>query len=265
MSNADVSLKSVATTFAILEIVADYKGPAPLKLISERAKISPSKAHRYVQSLCAVGLLDQTRRSGAYDLGINALRLGMLAISRVKAINRASDALGSLVDELKCDAFLSVWSDSGPVIVRVESSGRPGLAMTGPGTTLPLLTTSVGHVFLAYANPRTLKSVIIREAEADPSLTEKSVESIVDGYSSVRTRGYAVTEGYMMRGRCSAAAPILSLHDRIVAAVSFVSFDRASVDPDSREIRRLLDFANRYSVSTNTASEETAIERKMVV
>ena len=72
-------VKSVSQAIRILNIVAEMNGPVSLKEIAARAEVAPSKAHRYLQSLCTCGFLSQASKSGAYDLGMQTLRLGLAA------------------------------------------------------------------------------------------------------------------------------------------------------------------------------------------
>ncbi|MCK5747636.1 MAG: helix-turn-helix domain-containing protein, partial [Oricola sp.] len=167
MSASDAGVKSVQQAVQILEAVAQISGPAQLKDVAARAGVAPSKAHRYLQSLCESGFVSQQTKSGAYDLGVGALRLGLAAIGRVDIVNRAGDALAELVEETGADAFLSVWGETAPIMVRFERSPRPTAAMMGAGVTLPALTSATGQVFLAFGNPERARLAVEREAGDD--------------------------------------------------------------------------------------------------
>ena len=69
-------IQSVDIGMAVLKALAQAKGPMSLKEIGAACSMAPSKAHRYLHSLVASGLVAQQKRSGKYDLGIFALRLG---------------------------------------------------------------------------------------------------------------------------------------------------------------------------------------------
>lgn len=259
------NIKSVSTAVKILEIVARNDGPISLKSISAEATVSPSKAHRYVQSLCACGLLNQERKSGTYDLGLFAMRLGLAAINRVDIVNRTGEALPGLVEDLDADAFISVWSDLGPTIVRFEKSAGPSIAMLGPGMTFPLFSSATGMVFLAYASRIRIHEAMQRELGKKAEIREKSAADVAALIGKIQERGYAYTTGMFFAGRQCAAAPMLSLDDRILAAVSFVSREPDSVKPESKQICRLLEFCRHYSLPKRGYFDETFIEQKIAI
>lgn len=259
------AVKSVGNAIRILTVVADYCGPISLKEIASRAGVAPSKAHRYVQSLCACDVLSQASRSGAYDLGLAALRLGLAAVNRVDVVNRAGDNLASLGDALGADVFLTVWSDLGPTVVRFERSAHPSLAMIGPGVAFPLLTSATGLAFLAFADRAITERAVAREVDAASGLKGSNAVNLDAELKKIRAAGYAVTSGSVLYGRQCVSAPILSLDDHIVAAVTFVTLDPASARPGSPQIAQLLDFCRRHSTPKRFLSDETLIERKIAV
>jgi DNA-binding IclR family transcriptional regulator len=259
------SIKSVRVAFGILEVVARNSGPISLKMISRQANVSASKAHRYVQILCSCGLMSQAHKSGNYDLGLAALRIGLSAVNRVEVLNRAADALPALVDDINSDAFISVWSDLGPTVVRFERSKSPSIAMIGPGVAFPIFTTATGMIFLAFASPELLRDVLEREIKATPSLREKSMSEIIDLYANVKEEEFAYSVGSALHGRHCAAAPIFSLDDKVIAAVTFVSTDPDSVKPQSPQVTKLLEFCRFHSLPRSGYADETLIEQKIAV
>src|SRR5690349_12835523 len=106
-------IQSVDIGMTVLKALALAKGPMSLKEIGAACGMAPSKAHRYLHSLVAGGLAAQQKRSGKYDLGLFALRLGVSAIRRIDVVNRVSDHLEDLVDQVKMPAHITVWSHQG--------------------------------------------------------------------------------------------------------------------------------------------------------
>lgn len=209
--------------------------------------------------------MSQAHKSGNYDLGLAALRIGLSAVNRVEVLNRAADALPAFVDEINADAFISVWSDLGPTVVRFERSKTPSIAMIGPGVAFPVFTTATGMIFLAYASPELLHDVLQREIKANPALREKSTGEIAEIYAHIKEEQYAYSVGSVLHGRHCAAAPIFSLDDKIIAAVTFVSSDPESVKPQSQQVKRLLEFCRFHSLPRSGYIDETLIERKIAV
>lgn len=264
-TNGSAGIKSVSNAFKILDVVARNEGPISLKEISLRAGVSASKAHRYLQSLCACGLLSQARKSGSYDLGVAAMRLGLAAVNRVDVVNRAGEALSAFAQELDVDVCLTVWSELGPTVVRFERCRHPSAAMIGPGVAFPILTSAIGLVFLAFAEPALANEVIEREAMKRIDSERINVAELKRRLEGIRTTGYAKTAGMLLPGRYCCAAPIISIDDHIVAAVSIISSDPRIVEPDSAYVERLLAFCRKYSLPKRGYTEETLIEKKIAV
>jgi len=252
-------LKSVAIAFSVLEIVARNRAPMSLKLIAKRAHVTPSKAHRYVQSLCSCEFLNQTKKSGSYDLGEAALRIGLSAVNRIDIVNRAGDGLQTLGEQLDADVFLSVWSDHGPTVVRYERSRYPSLSMIGPGVAFPLLTSATGLVFAVFSAPELLKDVLQRELEDNPELDKWREAGVASNYEQAKEKGYVNSPGRFLQGRECVAAPIFSIDDRIIAAVTYVAKAARGDHPDEERVRRLLAFCRRYSLSKSGYCEQPKI------
>lgn len=259
------TIKSVNNAFVILEIVARNNGPMPLKTISSLAKISPSKAHRYLQSLCACGLLNQAQKSGAYDLGVSALRLGLSAVNRVDIVNRAGDELSGLANSLDADVILTVWTDLGPTVVRYERSKNPSLSMVGPGVAFPALNSATGLVFLAYGAPALVEEAMRREAGDKLPMNGLKANQLNDRLAQVRSDGFACMTSSFIEGRQGVAAPILSLDDKIVAAITYVRRVSNGAGPDMGRIDRLLAFCNDFSLQPRGFLEETPMTRAIAV
>lgn len=261
-NDSAAGVKSVQQAVRILEAVAQISGPAQLKDIAARAGVAPSKAHRYLQSLCESGFVSQLTKSGAYDLGVNALRLGLAAVSRVDIVNRAGDALLELVGETDADAFLSVWGEAGPIMVRFERSRRPTAAMMGAGVSMPALTSATRQVFLAFGAPERTRLAVEREAGDDWRRALKETNVML---ARVRAAGYACSTGLIMPGRQCIAAPIISFDDNVMAAVSLVSMNKSIVEPDGPSVQALSEFCKRHSVRKRGYVETTTIEERIAV
>ena len=255
-------VKSVSQAIRILNVVAEMDGPVSLKEIAARADVAPSKAHRYLQSLCSCGFLNQASKSGAYDLGMQTLRLGLAAINRVDIVNRAGEALGALTNETGADSFITVWADNGPAIIRFERSKKPAVAMLGAGVSIPVITTATGLVFLTYGHPEWSAEIAKQHAGND---LDEILKELPKKIEAIRKASYAYTIGVIMAGRQCISAPIISYDDKIIAAVSLVSTKPEIVEADSPEVAALLDFCRRHSVRKRGYAEETLIEKRIAV
>src|SRR5262245_29841347 len=75
-------IQSVDVGFRVLAALAAEPEAAALGAIAKRAALSPSQAHRYLASLIASGMAVQNAASGRYELGPQAIQIGLAALAR---------------------------------------------------------------------------------------------------------------------------------------------------------------------------------------
>ena len=222
----------------LLKALADFKGPATLSEIARAAGMPATKAHRYLASFIAADLVSQPMRSGQYDLGPAALKLGFAAIARIDIVNSVAGHLSDLTEATGCTALLSVWSNLGPVIVRWERSANYIVTNLGLGTNFPLLNSATGQVFLAYMPERLTLPLLGPSHDA---------AAVFELKRQVRDRGYAAIEGRLIPGLQAVSAPILNSQGEIDCAVTLISAGPEATAPQGRAINTLRSFANRFS------------------
>lgn len=252
-------LKSLDSALNVLNFMARRDGPLALTDIARHCEMPLSKVHRYLASFVHAGLARQEGKSGRYDLGPEAMQLGLAAIARNDFVNRAADGLPLLATETSMTALLSVWSNVGATVVRWERGVTPTVTSMGLGTTLPLLNSATGRVFLVWA-PRpqiqTACEAELRRAARNGSLVpdmDPTKSGVSDLTSQIRGRGYACVDGKFIPGLVAAAAPILDWQGEAQAAVTLVGVDPASIEPDSTVVQALLTFCRDHSLVQDVA------------
>ena len=115
-------IHAVEVVAEILVQLSYFRQPTSLKILSERCKLSPSMVHRYLSSMMKLGFIFQGQKSGYYSLGRNAVSIGLAAIQQMDQVDDVMEELGSLVKEVNCHVAITVWSKTGPTIIRWERS-----------------------------------------------------------------------------------------------------------------------------------------------
>jgi DNA-binding IclR family transcriptional regulator len=207
-ADARQGIQSVEIAMRVLLALERGAGPMTLTQIAEGCGMQASKVHRYLVSLGRVGLVSQSPRSGRYDLGPSMRRLGAEALRRMDEVGLSSDYLPALRDRTKHTIALLAWGERGPVAMRWEHGAYPLPIIVRVGSTMPVLTTSAGRVFLSYL-PDALTEPIVREARAaDPSsIGDQELSKIK---AEVRREGFAVTADAMIPGATAVAAPVFA-------------------------------------------------------
>lgn len=242
-------IQSVEIAMRVLESLAAGSGPMSLSAVALASGMAGSKAHRYLVSLGRIGLTSQDPVSGLYDFGHAMRRLGAESLRRTNEVAVTSTHAQGLRDATGHSVDVAVWGDRGPVIVSWAYGSRPLPLTVRVGATLPLLSSSIGQVFLAYlADPITDAALRAELATAAGNgWTERRIKA---GRAETRKRGYAVTTGGVIPGIVSVAAPVFAATDPMPLAVSIVV---PEADGSTDELGRL---TSHLQAAVTAASRE---------
>ncbi len=247
-------IQSVELALTIVEALERGLGPMSLTQIAQGSGMAPSKAHRYLVSLVRVGLVAQSQRSGLYDLGPAARRIGVESLRRMDEVGLVSEHLPALRDRTSHAVNLAVWGDHGPVLVRWDYGSYALPITVRVGATLPLLTSSVGRVYLAYL-PESLTSPVLR-SEVSPGREGTAPTEVERVKEAVRRRGVAETSGGVIPGVTSLAAPVFPAGESLPLVVALVLPARyASAEEIERLEAELLRTVKEISVDLGSAAE----------
>lgn len=232
-------IQSVELAMTVLEAIERGSGPMSLTQIAAGCGMGPSKAHRYLVSLCRTGLVVQSQRSGLYDLGPAMRRLGIESLRRMDEVGLVSEHLPGLRDRTSHAVNLAVWGDHGPVIVRWDYGAHALPITVRVGATLPLLTSSIGRVYLAYL-PETMTGPVLRSQLAAQAQLTPTATEVTRLRSEVRKRGVAVTSGGVIPGVTSVAAPVFPAGESMPLAIAVVLPARLADDETMSRIEQEL-------------------------
>lgn len=233
-TNSRRGIQSVEIGLRVLEAVAANREASSLSRIAESSKLSSSQAHRYLSSLMASGMVRQDGRAGLYDLDVGAIRLGLAALARLDTIAVAEDACRDLTRQTGRTCMLSVWSLHGPVVVRWFNGDPPVVTSLGIGSTLPLLSSATGRVFLAFGNESLCQDLLQKESRA-LKLASRWVEQ---QRAAVRKDMVATVEGDLIPGLRADSAPVFDLQGALCFSLTTIA--NAGLESPSHEASRVL-------------------------
>lgn len=230
-------VQSVGVGAALLRALADADGPEPLGLLARAAQLSPAKAHRYLVSLVQSGLVVQSERTGAYDLGPLATRLGLAAIERFDVVRIAGERLAELREAVDATTLLALWTDAGPTVARIALSRHPVTLAVRMGTTFPVATTATGRVFLAFGQDVVLKN----PPEGVSSACDDRIPEMCE---QIRTAGVATVDQTFLVGVQALAAPLFHADGQLAAVITVISRPgHLDLSASGRSARALTEFA----------------------
>ncbi|MDO9440684.1 MAG: helix-turn-helix domain-containing protein, partial [Beijerinckiaceae bacterium] len=92
-------IQSVEIGFRVLAALAEDTQPSTLGAVATRAGLSASQTHRYLSSLIASGMARQVSSTGRYDLGSQAIQVGLAALARTDVFAEADPAIAEFTRE----------------------------------------------------------------------------------------------------------------------------------------------------------------------
>ena len=259
-------IQALDAALIVLRALAGCPGPVTLTEVARRAGMPVSKAHRYLASFIHAGLVAQRERSGRYELGPFARELGLAALARTDILNRAADGLEALGQTTGLTVLMTVWADGGATVVRWERATSPVLTSFGLGSTLPLLSSASGRIFLSFL-PRhvTASRLRLEIAQArtggfkwpDVELTDSGIDDLI---ARVRADRTAALDGRFIPGLKAIGAPVTNWQGEAELTVTLIGIGDDVLAPEGPARAALRAFTDDLSiprVPRNASAEPT--------
>jgi DNA-binding IclR family transcriptional regulator len=208
------SIQSVVIGFGLIRALQAHPRPMSLKQLSAAAGMTPGRAHAYLASFRALGLVRQRAEGEHYELGPYALALGASALAKLELREVAEPAMQRFHEVTGEGIYLSVWSGQAPVIVSRLDGARSMPLTIRVGYALPLESSATGRVFLAFL-PEAMRWI---EASTDRGPTAPAGLSRI--LHEVRARGLARADSLIYTGLNAVAAPIFDHEGRLAATLT---------------------------------------------
>jgi DNA-binding IclR family transcriptional regulator len=246
------SVQSVEVAGDILRALLDADGPRRLADLAKAADMHPAKAHRYLVSLCRIGLASQDTATGLYDLGPMALQMALKGFIRFDILRQAVDCIEQLGREIGETVALVMWGNAGPKLIRMAEA-RHGQASTVPITHIcPLTWSATGLLFSAYEDASRTSTLIHREIEQNLLLgrvnAPHSMSELDRLIAAIRSSGVSTIENGGNSGNAAVSAPVFDASGKFVMGVSvFAKAGRIDISIDGNLVRRVVVATQRLS------------------
>jgi DNA-binding IclR family transcriptional regulator len=212
---------SLDRALAVLQYLARNPGEHGVRALSAALDLSPSTVFRVLDSLVRAGFARQNRETSRYTIGVQAVQLGLAALSTFNVTAVAPAYLRALVIESGESAFLATLDD-GEVVYLLKEEGHHAIRTTATlGSRRPAYCTALGKSFLATMPPEAARALLKRK-ELRP-FTRHTITDLFllwEELATVRLRGYAVDREEVEEGLMCVGAPIRDYTGQTVAAVS---------------------------------------------
>lgn len=218
-------VQSVRVATRIMQALAKGGGALPLKDIAKATALARAKVHRYLTSLQIAEFVAQDPSSGHYQIGPAAIGIGLAGLRRISTVSEICNALPALRDAIDQTITVAVWGDSGPVIVAMEESRAVITMNVRIGSTLPVLTTAIGRMFLAHLPQAITRPLVAAERQRarEKQLAVPSAEEIAGLLDEIRSRRLSRAPSALLPGVDAIAAPVFDYREGLVAVMCVVA------------------------------------------
>ena len=217
-------IQSIEVGFRLLDVLAAKSHPMMLRDIAKGAGMPAAKAHRYMVSFMRIGLIEQDRASGRYDLGSYALQLGLSGLGRLDPVRLAGPVLEELCEEIHETVALAVWGNFGATVVRIIDAGGPVTITLRAGTVLPVYNSATGRAFAAFSRGPYLKKLLdeeLRQASESSKTTITNLKRQLEkSLTDIRQHGISRATGSLTPGINGFSAPVFDHSGAMVAAIT---------------------------------------------
>jgi IclR family transcriptional regulator, KDG regulon repressor len=214
--------QSLAHGLAVLLL---YDAASPSFTVAEVSNLlgySLSKAYRIIRTLVRNGFLQEGPGKAQYTLGLNILKLGLLAQQNLNVAVTARPLMKDLALLARETVLLTAVDGTRAVCIeRVESEEPIRYSLFQPGASLPLHAGASSKILMAYLPESEWDRIIGKEGlkgYTDTTLT--SPEELKANLREIRKRGFALSDHEVDRDVRAVAAPIFNSVGGVVAGLS---------------------------------------------
>lgn len=237
-SDGRKGVQSVDTAFSILRALEHADRPLSLGDLSALVGQSRSKVHHYLVSLMRNQVVTQNA-AGHYDLGAFSFQLGLSALNRLDIIEEASKVAIAFRDQTSEAAFISVWGNRGPTIIRYIEGINAVTVEVRAGLVMPLLTSATGQIFVSWLQEA--KWTEIARAELPNKTIADFSKQIAAIQSKVRNERISRTNGGVLPRIAALSVPVFGHDGTLVLALTTLGWrGELSLSSTATTARRLM-------------------------
>lgn len=212
--------QAVVRAFQVLEAFTDGDKELGVRELGRQVDLPKSTTQRLVNSLKAVGALEQNPDTGRYCLGFKLFELGSL-VAEHRGFQQVHQHLEALVDRSGETAHLAVLDTAGYAVL-VDKIASPQAVTVGGviGTRRPVYCSAIGKALTAFL-PESELAHLLAALKFEPRTpqTITSPDRFRNELAQVRQLGYAVDNEEFEKGLRCLAAPIFDARERVIAAI----------------------------------------------
>jgi IclR family transcriptional regulator, KDG regulon repressor len=213
-------IQSVAHALDVLEQFYGELDELGVTELSKRLKLHKNNVFRLLATLESRGYIEQNKATENYRLGIRCLQLGQTYVNQMGLLRQARPILEDVSKASRENTYVAVARRATVVPLAVVESKLPVRINSTVGEALPLHSTAVGKVFLAYESEEGLRHLLGTNLERFTEKTIADLGSLTEHLKTVAEHGFAVDNGEYLTDVRAVAAPVRDYTRNVVGALS---------------------------------------------
>lgn len=214
-------IQSLQIAIGILEIISEQKRPLKFAEIQELTNISKSNLYKYLNTFVQLQMLHRDKETGMYVLGSKLVKFGMIASDQDQVLDRITPYLESISKKSACSVTFSIWTENGPMVIKLLNN-NPGFNIgVTVGTILPA-TSSAGKIFLAFKEDYILEEWKEKEFNL---LNKEKIEALEKEIKLIRQKEITFTNEPIVASVSSISFPVFDFQKKLLGAVAVVGFN----------------------------------------
>lgn len=234
-------VQSLVRALRLLQEVADAGDGITLTEVANRVGLPVSSAHRLLSTLQLEGFVRFDGERTLWFVGVKAFTVGNAFLRARDLVQVARPYMRGLMEQ--CDETVNLAvEDSGQIIYLAQIECRQMMrALASPGARVPMHSSAVGKVLLAYANPVVQQPMLDRmKLERFTANTITGRERFLRTLAEIRAQGYGFDDEEHAVGLRCVAAPIFNEAREAIAGISLSGPAARVTDKRFRELAGLV-------------------------
>jgi len=221
LAREEGSSKSLQKALRILVYMGEQAPEAGVTELASDLGLTKATVHRLLNAMERFDLIERNAESERYRLGLKLHQLGSRAVESRTLRTEARRLLIEMSRRSRETVSLATPAPGGVVCLdRLDSPHTIITVCTPIGSMFPAHCTAAGKAILAYMADDEIQELVRRFGLRQYTpFTITQMASLKENLRLIRQRGYAVDHQELERGLSGVAAPVLSAHERVIAAV----------------------------------------------
>ena len=230
------TIQSLEIGMGIIDLIAKHGKPIKFSEIQELSKTTKSNLYKYLNTFTQLGILYRDKGSGAYLLGSKLVEYGMAAVDQENVLDRITPYLELLNSKTSSTVLFSIWTNNGPMVIKMFNVSQGFNIGATIGTLLPLFS-AAGKIFTAFSNEDIIQSWKESESKRIP---QEQLQQLEKEILNIKEKEIAFAREPLVPSVSSVSFPVLNYKRDLLGAVAIVGFSekipKSETDPHSEFI-----------------------------